>query len=130
MHFDNLTTDTALLYASKMYDNSSCITVEEFLEDYRRFRYIRRLCQRYRNTRTINIRLFVNHIIALVNVFGAEATIRLLFVKNHDTSYRVLKTVLNYMEIMPTTIVGINGFDILTDTIPVDLRIQKLLQEL
>jgi len=130
MHFDNLTLDTSLLYASKKYDNPSCISIEEFFEDYRRFKYIRRLCQRYRNTRTINIRLFLNHIIALVNVFGAEATIRLLFVKNDDASYRLLKTVLQYMDIMPAAVLGINGFDILTETIPVDARIQKLLREL
>lgn len=74
--------------------------------------------------------MFLNHIIALVNVFGAEATIRLLFVKNDDASYRLLKTVLQYMDIMPAAVLGINGFDILTETIPVDARIQKLLREL
>ena len=130
MQFDNLTSETSLLYASKMYDNPSCMSIDEFFEDYRRFKYIRRLCQRYRNTRTINIRLFVNHIIALVNVFGADATIRLLFVKNDETAYRVLKTILTYMDIMPTVIGGINGFDIVTDSIPIDTRIQKSLQEL
>lgn len=130
MQFDNLTDDTALLYASHRYENSSCLSLDEFFEDYRRLKYIRRLCQRYQTTRTINVRLLVNHIIALVNVFGAEATIRLLFVKNDEHTYRILKTVLQYMEIMPRLVFGINGFDIDTDAIPVDTRIQKWLQEL
>jgi hypothetical protein len=130
MQFENLTSDSSLLYATKMYDNPSCMNMDEFFDDYRRFKYIRRLCERYHHTRTINIRLFLNHIIALINVFGAEATIRLLFVKNDESSYRLLKTVLQYMDIMPVVVSGINGFDIRVETIPVDVRIQKSLQEL
>jgi hypothetical protein len=95
------------------------------------FKYVKRLCRRYLTTRQLSERLILNHLIGLLNVFGPEAMVRLLFVKSDDEkSYRVLKPFLEYLMVMPSVIVGIDGYDIVTDTIPTDARIVRRLQEL
>lgn len=131
MEFANLTIKNALLYATRHYDNTQCVDLQEFLEDYRRFKYVKRLCRRYLVTKRLSERLLLNHLIGLVNVFGAEATVRLLFVKcDSERTYRILKPFLEYLSILPPVIVGINGYDIVTADIPSDSKIIKRLQGL
>lgn len=128
MEFANLTSKNAILYASRHYDNPQCISVTEFAEDYKRFKYVKRLCRRYLTTRHLSERLILNHLIGLLNVFGPEATVRLLFVKCEDErSYRVLKPFLEYLQVLPTVVMGIDGYDIVTADIPTDERIWKKL---
>ena len=129
--FGMLTIKNAVLYASSIYDNPGCVSIDEFMEDYKRFKYVKRLCRRYVSTKEIAERLFLNHLIALVNVFGPEGTTRLLFVKCEDERlYRILKPFLLYLDILPDVVRGIDGFDIVTDTIPSDARITRRLREL
>ena len=131
MEFEQLTPKNAILYATRMYDNPQCISFDEFAEDYKRFKYIKRLCRRYVLSKQLSERLILNHIIGLVNVFGPEATVRLLFVKcDNERTYRVLKPFLSYLAILPDVIVGINGYNIITRDIPNDERIWKKLREL
>lgn len=130
MQFENLTPKNALLFAMKMYDNPDCVSLDEFYEDYKRFKYIKRLCRRYLSTRQMNERLLLNHLIAITNVFGPEAAVRLLFVKcDNERTYRVLKPFLMYLNALPDVVVGIDGYDIVTKTIPTDDAIvQRLLR--
>ena len=130
--FAMLTLKNAVLYASTIYDNPGCVSVIEFMEDYKRFKYVKRLCRRYIATKHVAERLFLNHLIALVNVFGPEGTTRLLFVKCDDDErlYKILKPFLLYLDILPDVVMGINGDDIVTDTIPSDARIALRLEEL
>lgn len=129
--FGMLTIKNAVLYASSIYDNPGCVSIDEFMEDYKRFKYVKRLCRRYVSTKEITERLFLNHLIALVNVFGPEGTTRLLFVKCEDERlYRILKPFLLYLDILPDVVRGIDGFDIVTETIPSDARITRRLREL
>lgn len=129
--FAMLTHKNAILYATTIYDNPGCVSVDEFMKDYKRFKYVMRLCRRYITTKSIDERLFLNHLIVLVNVFGPEGTARLLFVKcENEQPYRILKAFLLYLNILPDVITGINGYDIVTDTIPSDLRIARRLREL
>ena len=126
-----LTIKNAVLYASSIYDNPGCVSIDEFMEDYKRFKYVKRLCRRYVSTKEITERLFLNHLIALVNVFGPEGTTRLLFVKCEDERlYRILKPFLLYLDILPDVVRGIDGFDIVTETIPSDAKITRRLREL
>jgi hypothetical protein len=129
--FDALTTKNALLYAMRVYDNPQCLTEHEFFEDYKRFKYVKRLCSRYVVTRRLSERLLLNHLMLLRNVFGDEAMVRLLFLKCDDPHvYQVLKAFLLYMECLPTVVLGINGADIYTETIPVDEHVQRTLEAL
>jgi hypothetical protein len=75
-------------------------------------------------------RLILNHIICLSNVFGVEATVRLLFFRVNKKDYDMLKTFLLYLEYMPDMIQGINGKNIRTEDISVDLKIATVLRSL
>jgi hypothetical protein len=61
MQFDDLNESNVLLYAAKCYDKPNCIQ-SEFDEDYKKFRYIKRLLNRYRLTGKIKERLLLNHL--------------------------------------------------------------------
>ena len=96
---NNVTSKNALVFAMKSYQNPQCLTVEEFNEDYKRYKYIKRLCRRYMMTHHLSERLMLNHLILLTNVFGVNPTVRLLFVKCDDEkAWRVLKPFLMVLE--------------------------------
>jgi len=128
--FDNLTPKNALLYAMQQYDNPQCMCHDEFAEDFKRFKYVKRLCKRYLLTNTISERLMLNHLILLSNVFGIPATVRLLFLRCSDDErlYRVLKPFLVYLNMLPPVVWGVNGKDILTDKVPNDKVLQQRVQ--
>ena len=131
MSFENVTSKNALVFAMQNYDNPQCLSMVEFTEDYKRFKYIKRLCRRYVTTQHLSERLMLNHLILLSNVFGVEATVRLLFVKCDDKdSYRVLKPFLSYLNMLPPYVRGVNGKNINTDKIATDERLWQRLREL
>ena len=109
----DLNDDTVLLYAIKCYDKLNYIR-SEFEEDYKTFRYVKRLLQRYRATGEIKQNLVMNHINMIYNLFGVESGTRLLFYKMDEADYSTLKTFLLYLSTMPEVIHGINGKDILS----------------
>lgn len=128
---DNLTSKNVALYAAKQYDNPQCLDTAEYLEDYKRLKYVKRLCRRYLTTQRVSVRLMLNHLVLLNNVFGPTATCRLLFVKCDDARmYKVLKPFLLYLSILPDVVVGINGGDIYTRDIPTDAKLVKQLDAL
>ena len=53
----------------------TCLDLEEFNNELKRFRYIARAF----NAGNVNVRLILNHIIILYNVFGVAATEMLMF---------------------------------------------------
>lgn len=129
MSFVNLTDSNILLYAAKCYDKPNCID-SEFDEDYKRIRYIKRLLHRYRISGTLKERLILNHIIVAQNVFGIEASTRMMFCKIDPKDYAALKTFLSYTSAMPTVVYGINGRDIVAKDIPLDARIVEILERI
>ena len=126
--FENLTEDNILLYATKAYDKPNCV-MSEFLEDMKRFNYLNKLFMRYRKYDELRERLIMNHLMVLYNVFGPEAVSRLLFYKVEKEDYSALKTFLLFLNIMPDRIKGINGVDIISSYIPVDMKIASILRE-
>ena len=123
---DNLTEDNFLIYAMKCYQSPHCI-LSEFEEDMKRTTYLKRLFRRYKCGGSLKERLIMNHIILLNNVFGPEATARILFYKIDEKDYDVLKTFLCYLNIMPELVGGIDGKDIFSHTIPMDNKAVELL---
>lgn len=120
-NFENVTSKNAVVLAMKEYDNPQCLNLEEFIEDYKRFKYVKRLCRRYTATGHISERLMLNHLVLLFNVFGAESTVRLLFLKCEDPDlFVVLKPFLLYMGKLPDVIRGIDGDDIHMAGVPLD----------
>ena len=64
------------------------------------------------------------------NVFGPEATTRILFFKVDPDDYGILKTFLIYLNMMPDIITGINGVDINSSDILMDMGVADRLRQL
>lgn len=127
--FENLTSDNILMYAMRAYDRPDCI-LSEFTEDMKRFNYLKRLFQRYRNDGEVRERLIINHLIVIYNVFGAEPATRMLFYKINKEDHPALKTYLLFLNYMPETVKGINGHDIHSYDITVDMKVAQVLRTL
>jgi len=122
----NLTEDNFLIYAMKCYNAPHCI-LSEFEGDIKRTKYLKRLFRRYKITKVLKERLILNHIILLNNVFGPVATARILFYKTDERDYDILKTFLEYLDIMPDEVTGIRGVNIHTSEIPLEPNIVEIL---
>ena len=97
--FDKITAKNFNAYAMKHYDDPQCEDMEDFFEDIRRFRYLKRLLHRYHVLGELRERLMLNHIICLFNVFGFEACMRMLNFKIKEKEHwSSIKTMLLYLE--------------------------------
>ena len=79
--FKEITKDNWLLFAQHHYDNPTLQKEQEFYDDIKRFKYLKRLFRKYKATKNIKIRLVLNHVIVLSSVFGVEAACTLLLYK-------------------------------------------------
>jgi hypothetical protein len=129
MQFDDLNESNILLYAAKCYDKPNCIQ-SEFDEDYKKFRYIKRLLNRYRLTGKIKERLLLNHINLTQNVFGVEASTRILFLRIEEKDWSALKTLLIFLSAMPKIVKGVRGKEIISSDIPLDNKLVAILRNL
>ena len=48
--YEKLTKDNIVMYAIRHYDNPSCSGMDEFYDDMKRFKYIKRLIRKYKDT--------------------------------------------------------------------------------
>jgi|TARA_Y100000114_G_C11593384_1_gene246857 hypothetical protein len=96
MKFDELNEDNFLLFAIKNYDNPQCVTKDDFYEDLKRFKYIKRLFKRYLKTGVLKTHLLLNHIIVVYNIFGDAGT-PLLFYKIESDYWSPLKSFMVYL---------------------------------
>ena len=119
--FLKLTPDNIVMFAMKHYDNPSCIDKKEFLDDMKRFKYLKRLFRKYDTSKVLKIRLILNHIIVLANVFGVDASSTLLFFKIDKKHWSILKTFLVYLSYMPENDMK---------NIATDLKVLKELREI
>ena len=103
MKLDELTQDNWVIFAIKHYNNPQSVTYEDFEEDIKKFKYIKRLLRRHENTGELRKHLILNHIILLYNVFGDAAT-PLLFFKLEKNYWPVLKAFLLFLDRLPLSI--------------------------
>ena len=119
-----------LIYAAKCYDRPH-ILQSEFEDDLKRIKYVKRLLRKYRQTGEFKERLVLNHVIILINVFGVEATTNMLFFKVDQEDYPLLKTILIYLNYMPSRLnVTFDKYYIRQEEIPVDLNIANVLRNI
>lgn len=125
-----LTDSNFLLYCAKVYDNPQCHDVEEFLEDVRRIKYIKKLFTRYEKTGELKERLILNHIIIMTNVFGRHHVVRILFLKI-DNYLHYLKPFLIFLDLLPEKVynIGADNRNFITDEITMDPKIIEVLRE-
>lgn len=86
-----------LLYAAKHYYNPKYIDADEFYEDLKRFKYVKRLLNRYYETGKLSERLILNHLIVIFNVFGIEASLKILELKLEERYWPQLKPFLIFL---------------------------------
>ena len=129
MKFDDLNEKNFLLYAMQHYENPQCVEVEEFNDDLKKIKYIKRLFNQYAIEGVLKERLLLNHIIVFYNVFSVEAATRILFYKLEENIWPMLKTFLFYLNFLPDKIESINGRTILTTEIPMDQGIVDSLRK-
>jgi|TARA_B100001057_G_scaffold193703_1_gene194525 hypothetical protein len=96
MRFDELNEKNHLMFAIKYYENPHSVTVDDFMEDMKKFKYLKRLLKRYVKTGVLRTNLILNHLIVLFNVFG-EGTLPLLMYKLEHEYWSVLKTFVIYL---------------------------------
>ena len=131
MHFEKLDETNFLLYAAKHYDNPSCFDTLEFYEDLNRFKYLKRLFSRYEETGELKERLILNHIIVIYNLFGVEASTRMLFFKLKDY-HRHLVPFLLFLNFLPEKVysIGLEGKTINTSDISLDTNVINALRKI
>ena len=126
---DNLTNENFLIYAAKHYVSPHYLE-QEFFQDLKRIKYIKRLIQKYRLSGDLKERLILNHIILIYNVFDPYACTKMLFLKMKESDYSCLKTFLIYLNYMPNKIEDIDGRIIYSSDIPIDFNIANELRKL
>ena len=100
MRFDELNDDNYLLFAIKFYDNPQAVTKDDFEDDLKRIKYVKRLLKRYKNTGQLKTHLLLNHFIILYNIFG-EATTPMLFYKIEEELWSSMKTFVLFLGRLP-----------------------------
>jgi hypothetical protein len=100
MRFDELNEDNFILFAIKHYENPQAVTEDDFYDDLKRFKWIKRLLKKYKVNGEMNIHLLINHFLILYNIFGDAAT-PLLFFKIDSEYWSFIKTVIIYLGRFP-----------------------------
>jgi len=98
--YEKITSDNVIMFAIKHYDNPQCEGEREFYDDMKRFKYIKRLLRKHKDTGILKERLLLNHIIILNNLFGAEACVTLLLFKIQREYWETLKSFLLFLNIL------------------------------
>ena len=98
--YEKITADNVMMFAIKHYDNPQCEGEKEFHDDMKRFKYIKRLLRKYKETGIFKERLLLNHIIILNNLFGPEACVTLLLFKIQREYWETLKSFLLYLNMI------------------------------
>ena len=129
MIFDDLTDANFLMFAMKEYNNQQCTNIDEFYDDLKKIKYIKRLINRFLESGKLKEILILNHLIVFYNVFDNKAATRLLFFKIEEKYWSVLKTFLIYLSMMPETVKGIRGEDIISSDIQLNQEVIDKLRD-
>jgi hypothetical protein len=129
MQFE-LTEENFIMFAVKNYDNPGCHGMDEFYDDLKRFKYIKRLLRKHNVGKDLKERLILNHIIVLGNLFGVEATTKMLFFKLEKKFWSQIKTFLVFLNFMPLKVIVSAGVIILDADILLDEDILETLKKI
>ena len=119
-----------ILFAAQSYDNPQCIDETEFFDDLKRFKYLKRLFNKYKENGELKERLVLNHLTILYNLFDKGAT-RMLFFKLRNY-YDILIPFLVVLGRLPSKVegIGIQGRIVYTKDIEVDPYVVDLLRSI
>jgi len=100
MRFDELNESNYMLFAIKFYDNPQAVTKDDFEDDLKRIKYIKRLLKRYKNNGELKVHLILNHLTVLFNVFN-DAAVPLLFYNLEEDLWPCIKSFLIFLKRVP-----------------------------
>lgn len=100
MKFTELNKDNYIFFAIQNYSNPQAMTKEDFFEDLKRFKYVKKLLKHYKTTGVLKLHLILNHLIVLYNVFN-DATTPLLFFKIDSEYWPIIKSFVIYLNRYP-----------------------------
>jgi hypothetical protein len=119
-----------LLFAEMYYTNINCVEFEEFEEDLKRIKYVKKLFKKYRETGELKERLILNHLIVLYNVFEPEACTHMLCFKMNDY-LEFLKPFLIFLSYWPDQkVINIDNLAIVNSMIGMDTNIVETLRNI
>lgn len=98
--YTSLTEENFNEFCQTFYFNAECNGKEEYIDDIKRIKYIKRLLQKihkHKTLKSIRERLIINHLIILKNVFGDEKAARILFFKLEPKLHSYLKSFLIFL---------------------------------
>lgn len=98
--------DNFMIYAARHYDNPSCATKADFMQDLNRINFILKMFKKYEKDGNINERLVLNHLILLYNVFDREAITKMLFLRMSPYLSH-LKPFLSLLSFWPKSVTGV-----------------------
>jgi len=127
---EDLNKENIDLFSELSYKNPQCLSSEDFYEDMYRIKYVKRLFNKYNRGGEIKTRLILNHIIAFYNVFENRSATRILFFKMEEKYWPLLKTFLLYLSYMPEIVHSVNGRNIMSDDITIDISIFRELEDI
>ena len=109
-----------ILFAAQSYDNPQCMDETEFFDDLKRFKYLKRLFNKYKENGELKERLVLNHLTILYNLFDKGAT-RMLFFKLRNY-LDILIPFLVILDRLPDRVdgIGIQGRIVFTKDVDVD----------
>lgn len=128
---DVLDQSNLIIFAAKNYFNPDCFDDSELFEDLKRLQKIKKLFKKYEEQNELHLRLILNHIIVLYNMFGQKAATRMLFLKLSG-HYHMLAPILDFLGYLPDTVnqIGNPAKNIDTALIIHDVEITEKLKEI
>ena len=100
MEFNELNSNNFLLFAIQNYDNPHCNTQDDFNEDLKKFKYVKRWLKKYHETGEMNSHLLLNHIIVIFNCWD-DAAVPMFFYKTESEYWSYLKSFFIYLSRLP-----------------------------
>ena len=95
---NELTEENLFIFAAKHYYNPKSIDVDEFNEDLNRFKYLKRLLNKYIETGKLSERLILNHLIVIFNSFDIQASLKMLELKLDEKHWPIVKPFLVFLK--------------------------------
>lgn len=100
-YFEKCTESNFLVFAAKNYYKPRFVDSEEFYEDLGRFKYVKRLLNRYLDSGDLSERLILNHIIVVFNVFGIFPALQMFDLKLDERHWPVIKPFFMKLQAIP-----------------------------
>lgn len=95
--FDEVNAENFTHYAARHYNNPQCTDIDEFYDDLQRFKYLKKLINRYIESGELSERRLLNHMIVIINLFGIQAGRKMLEYKMEEKHWPVIKPMLIYL---------------------------------